>query len=104
MVFFQNMITKYILQYNTLGKKFKIKINIIIDIKRLTENILKMNDSDDIFIFTENYVAKGEYICQYRSNKGMVCGNASERPEGCYIHWKRRQQALCKQDGCVRPT
>src|SRR5438034_846209 len=31
--FFRNMITKYTLRYNTLTKKFKIKINIIIDIK-----------------------------------------------------------------------
>src|SRR5687768_17333164 len=63
-----------------------------------------MDDSDNIFIFTDNYIAKGEYICQYRSNEGEVCGNGSDRPEGCYIHWKRRQQPLCKQDGCVKPT
>jgi hypothetical protein len=50
-----------------------------------------MDDSDDIFIFTDNYIAKGEYICQYRFNEGMVCGNPAVRPEGCHIHWKRRQ-------------
>ena len=63
-----------------------------------------MDDSDDIFIFIDNYIAKGEYICQYRSNEGMVCGNPAQRPEGCHIHWKRLQRPLCKQDGCVRPT
>src|SRR4051812_25202144 len=63
-----------------------------------------MDDSDDIFIFTDNYIAKGEYICQYRSNEGMVCGNPAVRPEGCYIHWKRRQRPQCKQDGCIRRT
>src|SRR3954453_13058622 len=62
-----------------------------------------MDDSDDIFIFTD-YIAKGEYICQYLSNEGMVCGNPAERPEGCHIHWKRRRRAPCKRDGCVRPT
>ena len=46
----------------------------------------------------------GKYICQYPSDKGEICGGGSTRPEGCSIHWKRRQQALCKQDGCVRPT
>ena len=45
----------------------------------------------------------GKYICQYSSNEGIVCENESTQPEGCNIHWKRRQQALCKQDGCVRP-
>ena len=45
-----------------------------------------------------------EYICQYPSDEGIVCGGASTRPEGCSIHWKRRQRPLCKQDGCVRPT
>src|SRR5215211_5300654 len=64
-----------------------------------------MDDSDDIFIFTENYIRKeGGYICQYRSDEGIVCGEGSTRPEGCHIHWKRCRRALCKQDGCVRPT
>ena len=63
-----------------------------------------MDDSDDIFIFIDNYIAKGEYVCQYRSDEGIVCGNGSTRPEGCSIHWKRRQRASCKQDGCVRLT
>ncbi|CAB4384672.1 unnamed protein product [Rhizophagus irregularis] len=64
-----------------------------------------MSDSDDIFIFTEDYIGKGgKYICQYRFDEGIVCGNGSTRPEGCSIHWKRRQRALCKQDGCIRPT
>ena len=63
-----------------------------------------MDDSDDIFIFTDNYIAKGKYICQYPSDEGIVCGNGSTRPEGCSIHWKRRQRAPCKQDGCIRPT
>ena len=44
-----------------------------------------------------------KYICQYRFNEGEVCGQGSKKPEGCYIHWKRRQQPLCKQDGCERP-
>ena len=35
------MISKYTLRYNTIVKKFKIKINNIIDIKRLTENNIK---------------------------------------------------------------
>ncbi|CAG8593917.1 12025_t:CDS:2 [Funneliformis mosseae] len=30
-----------------------------------------MDDSNDIFIFIDNYIAKGEYICQYCSNEGM---------------------------------
>ncbi|RIA86458.1 hypothetical protein C1645_829221 [Glomus cerebriforme] len=47
---------------------------------------------------------EGEYICQYPSNEEMVCGNLADRPEGCHIHWKRCQQALCKQDGCIRWT
>jgi hypothetical protein len=64
-----------------------------------------MDDSDDIFIFTKDYIGKeGGYICQYRSDEGIVCGNGSTRPEGCSIHWKKRQRALCKQDGCIRPT
>ena len=46
----------------------------------------------------------GKYICQYPSDEGIVCGNGSTRPEGCSIHWKRCQQALYKQDGCVKPT
>jgi hypothetical protein len=45
-----------------------------------------------------------KYICQYLSDEGIVCGGGSTRPEGCHIHWKRRQRALCKQDGCIRPT
>ena len=45
----------------------------------------------------------GKYICQYSSDEEIVCENESTRPEGCSINWKRRQQALCKQDGCVRP-
>ena len=64
-----------------------------------------MDDSDDIFIFTEDYIGKeGGYICQYRSDEGIVCGNGSTRPEGCSIHWKRRQRPQCKQDGCIRRT
>src|ERR1051325_2550380 len=46
----------------------------------------------------------GEYICQYPSNEGMVCENPADRPEGCHIHWKRRQRHPCKQDGCKRRT
>jgi len=45
-----------------------------------------------------------KYICQYLSDEGIVCGGGSTRPEGCSIHWKRRQRSLCKQDGCIRPT
>ena len=45
-----------------------------------------------------------KYICRYLSDEGIVCGGGSTRPEGCHIHWKRRQRALCKQDGCIRPT
>ena len=63
-----------------------------------------MGDSDDIFISIDNYIAKGKYVCQYCSDKGIVCGNGSTWPEGCHIHWKRCQRAPCKQDGCVRPT
>ncbi|CAG8737136.1 14501_t:CDS:1, partial [Gigaspora rosea] len=44
----------------------------------------------------------GEYICQYRSNEGGVCGQACRRQEGCRIHWKRRQRIPCKQ--CGRST
>jgi hypothetical protein len=46
----------------------------------------------------------GKYICQYYSNEGEVCGRESRRPEGCSIHWKRRQRYSCKQDGCERRT
>src|SRR5256885_16841821 len=63
-----------------------------------------MDDSDDIFIFIDNYIAKGEYVCQYLFDEEIVCGNGSTQPKGCHIHWKRRQQASCKQDGCVRLT
>jgi hypothetical protein len=64
-----------------------------------------MNDSDDIFIFTEDYIGKGgKYICQYHSDEGVVYGNGSRRPKGCSIHWKRRQRPQCKQDGCKRRT
>ena len=45
-----------------------------------------------------------EYICQYLSDEGEICGGGSTRPEGCHIYWKRRQRALCKRNGCVRPT
>jgi len=80
------MITKYTFQYNILEKKFKIKINIIIEIKRLTDwrkNNTKMVDIE----FTEDYIGKeGEYICQYRSDKEIVCENGSTWPEGCSIH------------------
>ena len=47
---------------------------------------------------------RGEFICQHLSNDEDVCGRNSDREEGCKIHWKRRQRALCKQDGCRRPT
>ncbi|RGB27173.1 hypothetical protein C1646_769451 [Rhizophagus diaphanus] len=47
---------------------------------------------------------EAEYICQYLSDEGIVCGGGSTRPEGCSIHWKRCQRSLCKQDGCIRPT
>ena len=46
----------------------------------------------------------GKYICQYPSDEGEICGGGSTRPEGCSIHWKRRQRPQCKQDGCVRQT
>ena len=45
---------------------------------------------------------RAEFICQYLSNKGNICGRASTWEEGCKIHWKRRQQNLCKQ--CRKPT
>ncbi len=66
------MISKYILfQYNTLIKKFKIKINIIIDIKRLIKNNTKMVD----IRFTKDYIEKeDEYIYQYYFNKKEVYG------------------------------
>jgi hypothetical protein len=64
-----------------------------------------MSDSDDIFIFTEDYIGKGgKYICQHHSDEGIVCGNGSTRPEGCSIHWKRHQRHPCKHDGCIRWT
>ncbi|CAG8811049.1 15993_t:CDS:1, partial [Gigaspora rosea] len=40
----------------------------------------------------------------YYSDEGKVCKQGSRREEGCYIHWKRRQRSLSKQDGCRRPT
>ena len=46
----------------------------------------------------------GKYVCQHPDDEGKICGGGSTRPEGCHIHWKRRQRPLCKQDGCVRPT
>jgi hypothetical protein len=46
----------------------------------------------------------GRHICQYRSNEEKVCGQGCRQPEGCSIHWKRRQRTPCKRDGCVRPT
>ncbi len=68
------MLSSIPFQYNTLVKKFKIKINIIIDIKRLTENNSKMVD----IIFTDDYIEKGgEYICHYPSDEGIVCENGS---------------------------
>src|SRR5437762_2455969 len=63
-----------------------------------------MDDSDDIFSSTDNYIAKGEYICQHRSDEGKVCGRGSMRLQGCYIHWRRRQRHPCKHDGCIRWT
>ncbi len=37
--------------------------------------------------FTEDYIRKkGEYICQYYSDEGIVCENGSIWPEGCSIH------------------
>ncbi|GBB85386.1 hypothetical protein RclHR1_11930012 [Rhizophagus clarus] len=47
---------------------------------------------------------RSKYICQYLSDEGIVCEGGSTRPEGCHIHWKRCQRALCKQDGCIRLT
>jgi hypothetical protein len=46
----------------------------------------------------------GKYICQYPSDKEIVCGRGSRRLEGCSIHWRRRQRYPCKQDRCIRPT
>jgi hypothetical protein len=46
----------------------------------------------------------GKYVCQHPDDEGKICGGGSTRPEGCHIHWKRRQRFLCKQDGCRRPT
>ncbi|PKK65515.1 hypothetical protein RhiirC2_786054 [Rhizophagus irregularis] len=45
-----------------------------------------MDDSNDIFIFTDNYIAKGEYICQYRSDEGIVCGNRTSKYGYCNWH------------------
>jgi hypothetical protein len=45
-----------------------------------------------------------EYVCQYRSSEGKVCGRACKHPDGCSIHRKRRYRPPCKQDGCERPT
>jgi hypothetical protein len=45
---------------------------------------------------------RAEFICQYISNEGNVCGRASTREEGCKIHWKRRQRNPCKY--CGKPT
>ena len=45
---------------------------------------------------------RGEFIYQHLSNDGDVCGRNFDREKGCKIHWKRRQRALCKQDGCKR--
>ncbi len=48
---------------------------------------MKMNDSNDIFIFTKNYNEKeDEYICQYRSNKGEICEQSYMRAERCSIY------------------
>ena len=67
--FFQNMITKYTLRYNTLVKKFKIKINIIIDIKRLTENNIKWEVNTFAIIFP----MKGLFVeVEVRDQKGVV--------------------------------
>ena len=46
----------------------------------------------------------GKYICRYPDDEGIICGGGSTRPEGCHIHWKRRQRPQCKQDGCKRRT
>ncbi|RGB21347.1 hypothetical protein C1646_778283 [Rhizophagus diaphanus] len=46
----------------------------------------------------------GKYVYQYPDDEGKICGEGSTRPEGCHIHWKRRQRHPCKQDGCVRQT
>jgi len=45
---------------------------------------------------------RAEFICQYLSNKGNICGRACNRQEGCKIHWKRCQRNSCKQ--CEKPT
>jgi len=37
--------------------------------------------------FTKDYIKKGgEYIYQYRSNKGKICGQSCMQTEGCSIH------------------
>ena len=52
------MLSSIPFQYNTLVKKFKIKINIIIDIKRLTKNNIKweVNISASIISMKEKFV------------------------------------------------
>jgi len=37
-----------------------------------------MDNSDNIFIFIDNYIIKDKYIYQYHSNEGIVCKNLAE--------------------------
>ena len=41
----------------------------------------------------------GFYKCPYILRSGAICNEGCYRPEGCKIHWKRRQRVPCKQQG-----
>ena len=45
---------------------------------------------------------RAEFIYQYLSNEGNICGQACNWQEECKIHWKRCQWNPYKQ--CRKPT
>ncbi len=63
------MLSSILFQYNTLVKKFKIKINIIIDIKRLIKNNIKWK----VNIFASIVPMKGRFVGENSSmKKGII--------------------------------
>ena len=41
----------------------------------------------------------GEYICQYPSNEGKVCGNPADRPEGVIFTGKDASELYANKMG-----
>ena len=45
---------------------------------------------------------KAIFICYHLKNTGEICGNGSDKPEGCHLHCKAKLRRPCS--ACSRPT